>query len=153
MGFDSLERVALLTAVESEFTTQFLPESVLVRIYLVYQVRNKSYLNVDGADLEDIVRQVTRDWCDEFAALAIEQGFEAQSTEIKSTDIQSTYIKSTDIKSTDTKSTVAQGAALARRFDSILSPMAAMASCLGPMKMMPCSSQRLAKSSFSLKKP
>jgi glutamate dehydrogenase len=105
-----------LDAVESEFTTQFLPESVLVRIYLVYQVRNKSYLNVDGADLEDIVRQVTRDWCDEFAALAIEQGFEAQSTEIKSTDIQGTYTKSTDIKSTDTKSTVAQGAALARRF-------------------------------------
>ncbi len=65
-----------LDAVESEFTTQFLPESVLVRIYLVYQVRNKQYLNVQSMDLEDIVRQVTRDWCDEFASIAIEQDSE-----------------------------------------------------------------------------
>ncbi|UVW36290.1 NAD-glutamate dehydrogenase [SAR92 clade bacterium H455] len=73
-----------LDAVESEFTTQFLPESVLVRIYLVYQVRNKQYLNVASSDLEDIVRQVTRDWCDEFAAIAIEQGAENRSTETQS---------------------------------------------------------------------
>ena len=38
-------------------------------------------------------------------------------------------------------------------FEAILSPMAAMAACLGPMKMMPFSSQVRAKSSFSLKKP
>ena len=67
-----------LDAVESEFTTQFLPESVLVRIYLVYQVHNKQYLNVQSTDLEDIVRQVTRDWCDEFAALAVEQAGDIQ---------------------------------------------------------------------------
>jgi glutamate dehydrogenase len=67
-----------LDALESEFTTQFLPESVLVRIYLVYQVRNKQYLTVQSTDLEDIVRQVTRDWCDEFAALAIEQAGDSQ---------------------------------------------------------------------------
>ena len=67
-----------LDALESEFTTQFLPESVLVRIYLVYQVRNKQYLTVQSTDLEDIVRQVTRDWCDEFAALAIEQAGDNQ---------------------------------------------------------------------------
>ncbi|ETN92584.1 NAD-specific glutamate dehydrogenase [Gammaproteobacteria bacterium MOLA455] len=73
-----------LDAVESEFTTQFLPESVLVRIYLVYQVRNKQYLNVVSSDLEDIVRQVTRDWCDEFAAVVIEQGAENRSTETQS---------------------------------------------------------------------
>ena len=73
-----------LDAVESEFTTQFLPESVLVRIYLVYQVRNKQYVNVTSSDLEDIVRQVTRDWCDEFAAIAIEQGAENRSTEAQS---------------------------------------------------------------------
>ena len=73
-----------LDAVESEFTTQFLPESVLVRIYLVYQVRNKQYLNVVSSDLEDIVRQVTRDWCDEFAAIVIEQGAENRSTETQS---------------------------------------------------------------------
>ena len=60
-----------LEAVESEFTTQFLPESVLVRIYLVYQIRSKKYLEVDSTQLENIVRQVTRDWSDEFAEMAI----------------------------------------------------------------------------------
>ena len=68
-----------LDARRVEFTTQFLPESVLVRIYLVYQVRNKQYLDVQSSDLEDIVRQVTRDWCDEFAAIAIEQDWETRS--------------------------------------------------------------------------
>ncbi len=62
-----------LGAVESEFTTQFLPESVLVRIYLVYQVHNKQYLDVDSSALETIVRDVTRNWSDEFAAVATEQ--------------------------------------------------------------------------------
>ena len=56
-----------LEAIETEFTTQFLPESVLVRIYLVYQIRNNRYLDVSTTQLEDIVRQVTRDWADEFA--------------------------------------------------------------------------------------
>ena len=60
-----------LDAIETEFTTQFLPESVLVRIYLVYQIRNKKYLEVNTAQLEDIVRQVTRDWAGEFAEIAV----------------------------------------------------------------------------------
>ncbi len=58
-------------AVETEFTTQFLPESVLVRIYLVYQIRNKKYLDVSTDQLENIVRQVTRNWADEFSETAI----------------------------------------------------------------------------------
>ena len=37
--------------------------------------------------------------------------------------------------------------------EAILSPMAAMEWCLGPMKTMPDSSQRLEKSAFSLKNP
>ncbi|MDG0972396.1 MAG: NAD-glutamate dehydrogenase [Porticoccaceae bacterium] len=60
-----------LDAVETEFTTQFLPESVLVRIYLVYQICNNSYLEVTTTELEDIVRQVTRDWPQEFAEKAL----------------------------------------------------------------------------------
>jgi hypothetical protein len=44
-------------------------------------------------------------------------------------------------------------AASASFLDAILSPMAAIECALGPMKAMPSSSQRLAKSSFSLRKP
>ena len=61
---------AEIDAVESEFTTQFLPESVLVRIYLVYQIRSKKYLEVDSAQLEHIARQITHDWSDEFTDAA-----------------------------------------------------------------------------------
>ncbi len=44
-------------------------------------------------------------------------------------------------------------AALASFFDAILSPIAAMLWCLGPMKTRPSSSTRLAKASFSDRKP
>ena len=44
-------------------------------------------------------------------------------------------------------------AAIASFFEAILSPMAAMLACLGPMKTRPSSSTRRAKSSFSLRKP
>jgi glutamate dehydrogenase len=60
-----------LDADEHEYSTQFLPESVLVRIYLVYQVSNKNHLSVDGAQLEELVKQVTRGWSDSFAEAAI----------------------------------------------------------------------------------
>ncbi len=62
-----------LDAPECEFTTQFLPESVLVRIYLVYQVRSKKYLQIEPATLEAIVTQITRDWSGAFADEAIAQ--------------------------------------------------------------------------------
>ena len=60
-----------LDAEESEFTTQFLPESVLVRIYLVYQMRSKKYLQVECQQLESLVSHITRDWSDAFAEQAI----------------------------------------------------------------------------------
>jgi len=44
-------------------------------------------------------------------------------------------------------------ACMASFFEAILSPMAAMASALGPMKTMPSSSSRRANSSFSERKP
>ena len=44
-------------------------------------------------------------------------------------------------------------ASMASFFDAILSPIAAMLWCLGPMKVMPSSSTRRAKSSFSDRKP
>jgi glutamate dehydrogenase len=56
----------VLDAEESEFATQFLPESVLVRIYLVYQLRSKKYLQVECEQLESLVGHITRDWCDGF---------------------------------------------------------------------------------------
>ena len=71
---------AELDAIETEFTTQFLPESVLVRIYLVYQIRNKKYLEVSTTQLEDIARQVTRDWAGEFAETALSSAGKNQGT-------------------------------------------------------------------------
>jgi len=55
-----------LDAEESEFATHFLPESVLVRIYLVYQLRSKKYLQVECQQLEFLVSNITRDWSDGF---------------------------------------------------------------------------------------
>jgi len=49
--------------------------------------------------------------------------------------------------------TVDTFAAAARRLDSILSPMAAMARLLGPMKTMPACSSAAAKASRSDRKP
>ena len=60
-----------LDAEESEFTTQFLPESVLVRIYLVYQLRSKKYLQVECEKLESVVAHITRNWCDGFTDEAL----------------------------------------------------------------------------------
>jgi len=55
-----------LDAEESEFATHFLPESVLVRIYLVYQLRSNKYLQVECEQLESLVAHITRDWSDGF---------------------------------------------------------------------------------------
>ena len=61
-----------LDSTENEYSTQFLPESVLVRIYLVYQISNKKKLGVQGRQLEELVKQVTRGWSDTFADRALE---------------------------------------------------------------------------------
>ena len=61
-----------LDSTENEYSTQFLPESVLVRIYLVYQISNKKKLKVQGRQLEELVKQVTRGWSDTFADRALE---------------------------------------------------------------------------------
>jgi hypothetical protein len=44
-------------------------------------------------------------------------------------------------------------AAAASFFEAILSPIAAIEACFGPMKTMPSSSTRRAKTSFSERKP
>jgi glutamate dehydrogenase len=61
-----------LGSTENEYSTQFLPESVLVRIYLVYQVSNKKHIEVQSSQLEQLVKQVTRGWSDTFADRALE---------------------------------------------------------------------------------
>ncbi|MDG1818444.1 MAG: NAD-glutamate dehydrogenase [Porticoccaceae bacterium] len=60
-----------LDADESEFASQFLPESVLVRIHLVYQLRSKKYLQVECEQLESLVATITSDWCDSFTEEAV----------------------------------------------------------------------------------
>ncbi|MCS5587560.1 MAG: NAD-glutamate dehydrogenase [Porticoccaceae bacterium] len=60
-----------LGASESEFSAQFLPESVLVRIYLVYQVRGLQSYDVDTVELETLVKDITRNWSDDFREAAI----------------------------------------------------------------------------------
>ena len=61
-----------LGARESEFSTQFLPESVLVRIYLVYQLDNNIQPDVGSAELEELVKDITRTWSDSFAEAAMQ---------------------------------------------------------------------------------
>ena len=77
-SFNTAARIKIQQAIgveldteESEFTTQFLPESVLVRIHLVYQLRSKKYLQVECQQLESLVANITRDWSDGFAQEAI----------------------------------------------------------------------------------
>ena len=60
-----------LDAVESEFTTQFIPDSVLVRLYFVFKIQNQKYLSVDVVTLQALVEKTTRDWSDEFKELAL----------------------------------------------------------------------------------
>lgn len=68
-----------LGAVESEFNTQFLPESVLVRIYLVYQLNQHSTPHVTGDQLERLVKQITTTWSDDFTDTALQTMPEADA--------------------------------------------------------------------------
>ncbi len=71
-----------LDAEEHEYSTQFLPESVLVRIYLVYQVSNKNHLSINSRQLEELVKQVTRGWSDSFAEAALDISGEIEGLSI-----------------------------------------------------------------------
>ena len=62
------EKIGLeLGAVESELTTHFIPDSVLVRIRLVYKIENKKYLEVNAETLQAVVEKITRSWSDVFS--------------------------------------------------------------------------------------
>ena len=66
------EKIGLeLGAVESELTTHFIPDSVLVRIRLVYKIENKKYLEVDAETLQAVVEKITRSWSDVFSEQSI----------------------------------------------------------------------------------
>ena len=71
-----------LGSTENEYSTQFLPESVLVRIYLVYQVDNKKHIEVQSSQLEELVKRVTRGWSDTFADQALQSLGEADGLAI-----------------------------------------------------------------------
>ena len=62
-----------LDAVGSEFTAEFVPDSVLIRIYLVYKIQNKHYLDVNTESLQVLVEQTIRDWSGEFQEQALSQ--------------------------------------------------------------------------------
>ena len=62
-----------LDAIESEFTTEFMPDSVLVRVYLVYKIQNRRYLEVDAESLQGLVEKTIRDWSEEFHEQALKQ--------------------------------------------------------------------------------
>ena len=64
---------AELEAVESEFTAEFVPDSVLVRIYLVYKIQNRHYLEVNAELLQALVEHTIRDWHGEFQEQALNQ--------------------------------------------------------------------------------
>ena len=77
-SFNTAARIKIQQAIgaeldteECEFATQFLPESVLVRIHLVYQLRSQKYLQVECRRLESLVANITRDWSDGFAEQAV----------------------------------------------------------------------------------
>lgn len=61
-----------LGAVGSEFRTHFMPESVLVRIYLVYQLGQQSAPQITADQLEQLVKQITTTWSDNFAETALQ---------------------------------------------------------------------------------
>lgn len=58
-------------ASESEVSTQFLTESVLVRIYLVYHICGFKDQMVNTLELEAIVKEITRNWSEDFTQAAV----------------------------------------------------------------------------------
>lgn len=57
------ERLAkALNATESEFTTQFLAESVLARIHIVFHITDGCYQKIDIAALEAELAEIVKDW-------------------------------------------------------------------------------------------
>lgn len=68
LSTETRERIAnklkdALDADVSEFTTQFLSESVLARIHFVFRIRNQKYQTIDRVVLEQQIVDLTRDWC------------------------------------------------------------------------------------------
>ena len=57
---------AKLGATEQEVGIQFVPDSVLVRIYLVYKIDNQDYLQVTSEQLQSLVEASVRDWRSDF---------------------------------------------------------------------------------------
>ncbi len=62
-----------LGAMEQEVGTQFVPDSVLVRIYLVYKIDNQDYLQVTSKDLQSLVQASVSDWRSDFNLHALSQ--------------------------------------------------------------------------------
>jgi glutamate dehydrogenase len=64
----------------SEYTTQFLAESVLARIHYVFRVTNETYLGADPKRLEDSIVEIVHDWSDRFVEVALSRWGEEKGT-------------------------------------------------------------------------
>ncbi len=69
---------AALDSNDCEVSTQFLSESVLARIHLVFRIANHRFREVDCEGLEAEITELTRDWSQRFAELCIERLGEEQ---------------------------------------------------------------------------
>ena len=64
---------SFLGASDSTFVSFFLPESMLVRIYMVFPVIGFSFETDDASRLEEIIESITANWVGEFNNLAAEE--------------------------------------------------------------------------------
>ncbi|MAJ86985.1 MAG: NAD-glutamate dehydrogenase [Cellvibrionales bacterium TMED148] len=62
-----------LGASDSTFVSFFLPESMLVRIYMVFPIKDFNFETDHSGRLEEIVEGITANWVDEFNSLAVEE--------------------------------------------------------------------------------
>ncbi len=71
-----------LDAESSEYTTQFLAESVLARIHYVFRVSNDNYLSADVTRLEDSIVEIVHDWNDRFVEITLSRWGEGKGTSL-----------------------------------------------------------------------
>lgn len=64
---------AAIGSSDCEVSTQFLSESVLARIHLVFRVGNQQFHDVDREALEAEIVELTHDWVQRFAELCVER--------------------------------------------------------------------------------
>ncbi|GAB3382571.1 NAD-glutamate dehydrogenase [Spongiibacter taiwanensis] len=62
-----------LQSSDCDITTQFMAESVLARVHLIYRVSGRGVKTLDREALEDEIRELTRDWRQRFGEICVER--------------------------------------------------------------------------------